>query len=90
MIKLISSGLGKGTIRIGYSVMKIKISLSVPTWDGRKIMESHWNGNSSAFLTKYGYWARYSICLLVYLSIKINIFFIEIVRVYYLYRGETR
>lgn len=58
MIKLISSGLVKGTTGTGLFDHENTISLSVPTWDGRNTMESHWNWNSSALLTRCRYWAR--------------------------------
>ena len=59
MIKLISRGLGKGTTGTELFDHENTISLSMPTWDGRKTMESQWNWNSSVLLTRYGYWVRY-------------------------------
>lgn len=89
MIKLINSNLGKGTIGTGLFDHENTISLSVPTWDGRKIWNHIGIGILVLFLQGVGIGQDTpSVCISISLSVKISIFFIGIVRIYYLYCGK--
>lgn len=90
MIKLVSSGLGKGATGIGYSVTEIQFHRQCQPG----MVERSWNhtgiGIPVLFLQSMGIGQdTQSVSFLGSLSIKINIFFIGSVRVYYLYCGGT-